>query len=111
LNSKNVEELYSKGIYPELYGRDAKFPGGECPNDVARRAEKTIRERILPHVVDKNQNGAHIALTSHGLFLSEIIPALLKLDPEASLTKSYKGHLNTAWSRMEISLRVSDRWS
>jgi broad specificity phosphatase PhoE len=101
-----LEELCNEGIYPELYGRDTKYPQGESQNDVARRAENVIRECILPHVFDMAQDGAHIGLASHGICLAELISALLKLDPEAALTKSWRGHLNTAWSRMEISVRV-----
>ncbi|KXN81691.1 hypothetical protein AN958_03938 [Leucoagaricus sp. SymC.cos] len=102
---KTLEGLFKKGIFPELEGRDAKFPEGESPNDVYRRAEQAIKEYILPHVFDKSQDGAHIGLASHGICLSELIAALLRLDPEADVATSYKGHWNTAWSRMEISVR------
>ncbi|KAF5357018.1 hypothetical protein D9756_006679 [Leucocoprinus leucothites] len=104
-SNKTPEELYSEGIFPELFDRDAKFPQGESPNDLARRAEKAIRECILPHLFDKSQDGAHIGLASHGLCLAELISALLRLDPESDSTKSYRGHWNTAWSRIEISQR------
>lgn len=103
---KPLEELYKEGIFPDLRGRDTKFPEGECLNDVARRAEEAIRECILPHLFDESQAGAHIGLTSHGICLSETISALLRLDPETDRVTSYKGHYNTAWSRLEISLKV-----
>jgi len=102
---KTVEECYAEGVFPQLPGRDGKFPEGECLNDVARRAEDSIKEYILPHVFDKSQDGAHIGLTSHGIFIFEMIRALLRLDPDVGETKSYKGHLNTAWSRIEISVK------
>lgn len=104
--NKTLEEWYKEGIFPELHGRDTKFPEGENLNDVARRAEEAIRECILPHVFDKSQGNAHIGLASHGICLSEVISALLKLDPEVDSSKSYKGHWNTAWSRLTISVRV-----
>ena len=105
-NNKTLEELNEEGIFPELEDRDAQFPQGECINDVAHRAEVVIRGCILPHLLDESQDGAHIGFASHGICLAELMSALLKLDPEADSTKSYRGHWNTAWSRLEISLRV-----
>lgn len=106
---KTLEECFAEGIFPILSGRDDKFPEGECLNDVAHRAEDSIKEYILPHVFDKSQDGAHIGLTAHGIFIFELLCALLRLDPEIKGTQSYRGHLNTAWSRVEISVKVRRR--
>jgi len=105
-NNKTLEELYEEGIFPELEDRDARFSQGESINDVAHRAEIVIRDCILPHLFDQSQDGAHIGFASHGICLAELVSALLKLDPGTDSTKSYRGHWNTAWSRLEISLRV-----
>ena len=108
-SNKTLEELYEEGIFPELEDRNARFSQGESLNDVAHRTEIVIQDCILPHLFDKSQDGAHIAIASHGICLAELIFALLKLDPETDSTQSYRGHWNTAWSRLEISLRVRER--
>ncbi|KAJ3573383.1 hypothetical protein NP233_g2459 [Leucocoprinus birnbaumii] len=103
--NKTLEEFYKEGIFPEIHGRDAKFPDGESPNDVTLRVERGIKECILPHLFDKSQEGAHIGIASHGICLAELISALVRLDPDLDTTKSYRGHWNTAWSRIEISFK------
>ncbi|KAF9448042.1 phosphoglycerate mutase-like protein [Macrolepiota fuliginosa MF-IS2] len=105
LEDKAMEEWWEEGVFLETQERDEKFPGGESLNDLARRAEAAIRECILPHVFDKNQDGIHIGLASHGTFLNEMICSLLRLDPDHDHSKSYLGLLNTAWSRLTISVK------
>jgi len=99
---KTREECYKEGIYPVLSGRQAKYEGGESLDDLAVRAEKALRECVLPHI----DSDAHIAIASHGLCISELMSELLKLDPKADRSKSYRGLLNTAWTRVEIERRV-----
>lgn len=98
-----MQELYDKGIFPVLSGgRNVKFPEGESLNDLARRAEEAIAECVLPHI----QSDSHIVIASHGLCISELVAALLRLDPDARRDISYAGLLNTAWTRVVVTTRV-----
>ena len=130
---KNITltELYGQKIFPALYKRNEKFPEGESLDDLALRAEVAIRECVLPHVqcfpgmgsesqsdsnlerVADGENGmavpggVHVAITSHGNCIAELVSALLRLDPEANRNTRYSGLMNTAWTRVEICVRVS----
>lgn len=99
-----LDELFAQGIYPVLYHRDEKFPGAESLNDLALRAEKAIMECVIPHL--QSEEDAHIAMVSHGLCISELVAALLRLDPDSRRDTSYKGLLNTAWTRATVSIKV-----
>lgn len=96
------EELYQKGIYPVLEHRYEKYANGESLNDLATRAEAALRECVFPHL----DADAHIAIASHGLCISEMVSALMRLDPEADKSISYQGLLNTAWTRVNIQQKV-----
>lgn len=97
-----AEELMAEKIFPVLSTRADKFPEGESLEDLARRAEDAIAECVWPHV---GQDGVHVAIASHGLCISELIAALLCLDPESRRDISYTGLLNTAWTRLTVSER------
>lgn len=88
-----------------LFGREEKFPGGESLDDLASRAEDAIAECIVPHL--RAGDDLHIAMVSHGLCISELIAALLRLDPDSPRDLSYRGLLNTAWTRVTVSTKVS----
>ncbi|KAE9394785.1 phosphoglycerate mutase-like protein [Gymnopus androsaceus JB14] len=104
-----LEELFAKGIYPVLFERDEKFPGAESLNDLAARADEAITECIVPHL--RFGKDHHIALVSHGLCISELIAALLRLDPDSRRDISYKGLLNTAWTRVTVSIKGDAAYS
>ena len=107
----SLEEHYTQGLYPIHHERWQKFPGGESLDDLTLRADKAIEEVVLPHALTFLRNGkqqAHIAVASHGLLIAEMVPALLKLDPtNAESRTSFRGMLNTGWTRVTISLAVS----
>jgi len=98
----SLKELIEAGIFPVLGGRSEKFPEAESLDDLARRAEEAILECIVPHLA---QDGAHIAVASHGLCISELVAALLRLDPESRRDKSYSGLVNTGWTRVVVSIK------
>jgi broad specificity phosphatase PhoE len=102
------EELLAKNMFPVLLSPSAKFPEGESIDDLARRAEEGIKECVLPHVLEDN---VHIAIASHGLCISELIAALLRLDPDSRRNVSYRGLLNTAWTRATISVKVMKKYA
>ncbi|KAF5310853.1 hypothetical protein D9619_007859 [Psilocybe cf. subviscida] len=105
------EAMYDQKVFPVLDTRQEKFPEGESLDDIALRAEAAVRECILPHVGHGQGDGdeeAHIAIASHGLCISEVVAALVRLDPEADKTKSYRGLKNTAWARVEVNQRSGD---
>ncbi|KAJ7158317.1 phosphoglycerate mutase [Mycena crocata] len=101
--NKTLEELIKEGIFPVLKDRAAKFPEGESLNDLGRRAEQAIAECVVPHLAAKGD--LHIAIASHGLCISELVAALLRLDPDSRRDVSYAGLLNTAWTRAVVSIK------
>lgn len=110
------EELYARGIYPVLYDRAEKFPDGESLNDLQERAERAMNEIVMPFVWETaktgyRNDGAHIAVVSHGLCISELIAALARKDKDAKFAgkggKTWTGLLNTAWTRLTIDVVVS----
>ncbi|EKM82105.1 hypothetical protein AGABI1DRAFT_36365, partial [Agaricus bisporus var. burnettii JB137-S8] len=113
---KTLEELYEEGIFPDfrVRGRDAKFPLGESLNELEYRVKEIIKDVILLPLVLKNKGGGegedwHVGFVSHGLCLFEMVNALLKLDLERNkevVLEKYRGHHNTGWTRLEISLKV-----
>jgi broad specificity phosphatase PhoE len=99
------EELIAKNIFPILESRSAKFPEGESLDDLARRTEKAIAECVLPHVLE---DGAHIVIAGHGVCIGELIAALVRLgsDSQEDVSYMYMGLLNTAWTRVTVSVKV-----
>jgi hypothetical protein len=107
---KAILDLAAQGIFPDIIDRKHKFPGGESLDDVAIRAGRVLKECILAHFADYVANGTmedvHVVAVSHSLWVSEMMTALVALDPEADHAVSYKGLVNTAWMRAAISVRV-----
>ncbi|KAG5649867.1 hypothetical protein H0H81_001712 [Sphagnurus paluster] len=104
---QTADALMQQGRFPVLPGRTAKFVGGESLDDLAARADEAVRVCIVPHVDEGETAGGevHVALASHGLCISELVAALLRLDPEARRDVSYKGLRNTAWTRAIVERR------
>ncbi|KAI5117444.1 hypothetical protein M0805_005823 [Coniferiporia weirii] len=101
------EELYARGVYPVIYDRDEKFPGGESLADLQARAERAMEDIVMPHVWSAARSGesAHVAVVSHGLCISELIAALVRKDRDAQAAakgKRWTGLMNTAWTRLTI---------
>uniref|UniRef100_A0A0W0GCJ5 Phosphoglycerate mutase n=1 Tax=Moniliophthora roreri TaxID=221103 RepID=A0A0W0GCJ5_MONRR len=94
------EEAFKDKVYPVLYERHEKFPEGETLDDLARRSEEAIAECVLPHM--KAGEEGHIILASHGLAISELVAALLRLDPDADKNVDYRGLVNTGWTRAVV---------
>ena len=105
-----IEEHIAKGVFPVLRTRAEKFPGGESVDDLAKRAERVVRKVILPHVwaaARDETREAHIAVVSHGLFISEVIAALVKLDVgSGGKAGSYRGLKNTGWARVVVDVKA-----
>lgn len=103
------EEHYAKGIFPVIYDREDKFPEGESMNDLAARANRAVWEIVVPYVKEDAENGtsAHIAIVSHGLCISELVAAVLRLDLKSKNANNWTGLLNTAWTRVKIELNAS----
>lgn len=102
----SLTELYEQGIFPVIRTRDGKFPEGESLDDLALRAEKAIAECVVSHLA--TEGDAHIAIASHGLCISELIAALIRLDPDSRRDISYAGLLNTAWTRAVVKVKVHE---
>ncbi|KAG6898770.1 hypothetical protein C0995_008422 [Termitomyces sp. Mi166 len=97
------ESMIARGVYPVPLLRSDKFEGGESLDDLAARAEEAAKECVLPHV--GGEGDVHVAVASHGLCISELVRAVLRLDPEADHEGSYTGLLNTAWTRITVEPR------
>ncbi|KAL7279988.1 hypothetical protein ACG7TL_006399 [Trametes sanguinea] len=104
-----LEEHFARDIWPVLHERHQKFPEGESLDDLFERAKKAIDELIMPHVwkaAREGKKGVHIAVASHGLCISELIPALLIKD-ESGIHPGdkYRGLQNTAWTRVTVDVK------
>jgi len=101
---------YAKGKFPALYTRHENFPGGESLDDVARRADDVIEEILIPQLLQEQQDGSTrtVALFSHGLFIAELIAAVIRrdLDYKGNVdVRSLRGMKNTAWTRLEVKIK------
>jgi broad specificity phosphatase PhoE len=108
----SVEEHIARDIYPTILSRSEKFPEGESLDDLAARAESAIREIILPHLWKAVEEGTKegkvkLAIVSHGLCIREMIGALLRLGSTERVLVNLRGMCNTAWTRVEIAVKVS----
>ncbi|KAL4251244.1 Histidine phosphatase superfamily protein [Abortiporus biennis] len=107
-----LDEHYAQGIFPVLHERWHKFPEGESLDDLAVRAKQAIDEVVLPHVwtaAKEGMRGIHIAVVSHGLCISELIPALLRKDHSGMAPPDrYRGLRNTAWARLTVDIKGWD---
>ena len=106
----SLEDHFAQGIYPVLYERWQKFPEGESLEEVVQRAEKAIDDFVMPHVwaaAKAGKKGVHIALVSHGICISELIPVLVMKD-ESRIHPGHRwrGLLNTAWTRVTVNVKV-----
>lgn len=106
------EELWAQGVYPVLAHRHERFPGGESLDDLRARAERAVEELVMPHVLKaarEGRKGQHVAVVSHGLCISELVPALLRRGAgQAGAGERYSGLKNTAWTRVAVEVKVSD---
>ncbi|CAK5261832.1 unnamed protein product [Mycena citricolor] len=91
------EQLYEQKLFPVFRSRHEKFPEGESLDDLAERADEAVKLFILPHI--KKGTNVRVAIASHGLCISELVAALLRLDSDSKRDVSYAGLLNTAWTR------------
>ncbi len=121
---------YAKGMFPALYTRHEKFPGGESLDDVLGRAEAFVEEVVVPLVLrerdgrrmaegkeDKEGGGGRltVVVVSHGLFIAELVAAILKRDASLKTSgvdvKGLRGMKNTAWTRVEVVFKVCKNFS
>ncbi|KAF7965552.1 hypothetical protein HWV62_2685 [Athelia sp. TMB] len=105
--SKPLAELYAAGVFPIITKRGGKFPEGESLNDLGRRATQAIDELVMPKVwsaAKAGKKGVQIAVVSHGLCISELIPALLNKDANSPPRQDFRGLMNTAWTRVTVDI-------
>lgn len=108
--SETDEELWARGIFPVLSDRRAKFPSGESLDDVRARTDRAVEELLMPHMcraAREGKRGVHVAVVSHGLCISELVPALLARGVGAPKGQRYSGLRNTAWTRVAVDVKVS----
>lgn len=105
----SFEEYCARGIYPVLPSRSHKFVDGESLDDLAHRAQQAIDELVMPYIwqaARAGETGIHVAIVSHGLCISELVPALLCKDVSGVHPGyKYKGLLNTAWTRVTVNVQ------
>ncbi|KAJ2929770.1 hypothetical protein H1R20_g7342, partial [Candolleomyces eurysporus] len=107
-----LAEHFARGLFPALYNRTERFPGGESRDDVATRAQRFLDEVLMPYVwqedTGKAESPIHIVVVSHGLFIPELIVLMARKDDahkaknEADIRSNARGMRNTAWTRVEF---------
>lgn len=108
----SLEKHYERGVYPALRGRSERFPGGESLVDLALRAERVVDDILLSYVSEEHDE-ANVAVVSHGLFLSELIAALVRKDDGVRISgrevyaRDFRGLKNTGWAKVTATVRVS----
>lgn len=112
----SLAEHYSRGMFPAPSSRDDRFPDGESLNDLVRRAERAIEEILLPYVQHAAKGkDVHVAVVSHGLFIKEMVTALMKRNAggvhNLEVAEVSKGLRNTAWTRLTVEERVRSSYS
>ncbi|KAF4590184.1 hypothetical protein EYR40_009417 [Pleurotus pulmonarius] len=106
----SLEEHFARGVYPIIYNRTEKYPEGESAMDLSRRAVQAVEDILLPYAQqDIPGSQIHVAIASHGIFISEVVEALLRMDTESGLQHSpnqypnqYRGLSNTGWVRVHV---------
>ncbi|RXW24463.1 hypothetical protein EST38_g1396 [Candolleomyces aberdarensis] len=111
-----LAEHFARGLFPALYNRTERFPGGESRDDVATRAQRFLDEVLMPYVWQEDTGKAdspiHIVVVSHGLFIPELIVLMARKDDvhkaknEAEIRSNARGMRNTAWTRVEFGFQV-----
>ncbi|KAF8513760.1 histidine phosphatase superfamily [Gautieria morchelliformis] len=89
------------------------FPvlNGESLNDLELRVNRALEDLIMPWVYSdksygKGEGEVHLAVVSHGLCISELISALVKMDANGyGQGEDYRGLVNTAWTRVTVCLK------
>lgn len=107
----SLADQYSKGKFPALYTRHDRFPGGESLDDLAQRADTVINDILLPHLLEEKKESVTrtIAIVSHGLFIGELLAAILRRNHERDSTYNnhhFRGMKNTAWTKVAVKLKV-----
>lgn len=108
---KSLDDHFKDNQYPILFDRNEKFPNGESLNDVAARAERFMNDLVLkPYLsraISSGVEDVHVAVVSHGLCISELVPALLRWNDGSASTEDYRGLQNTAWTRVTVQVKVT----
>ena len=97
---ETLQELFDRKIFPLLPSRQDKFPKARART--ASFNEQTRLQSVCRPICMKT---AHI--TSHGLCIFGAIAALLRLDSNILRYAALRGLLNTAWSRVQISVKMN----
>lgn len=106
-----ISQHHAKGLFPAIYTRHQKFPGGECLEEVEERAAKVFDEILMQHVLNEADDGKQrtVAVVSHGIFIAELISVIKKRDrsfignPDI---KDLRGMKNTAWTKIQVQLTI-----
>jgi len=110
--SMTMAAHYARGIFPAIYTRKERFPGGECSEDVAQRAKQAFEDIIRPYVVreaEKREYGKVVAIVSHRIFLAELLTVIVAngiLRKDAPASNGGRGMRNTGMTRARITSEV-----
>lgn len=107
----SIEDHFSQGLYPRLRDPKSKFPEGESLEDLRSRAELAMKEILFPYLWQTEREGASVVVVSHGLFINEIVAALLRQDfGGGNRVSIYIGLRNAAWTRVTVKVKgIKDR--
>jgi len=103
----SLRAQYAKGLFPALYTRHENYPGGESLEDVRRRAEAFVEDTLMSLIKNSeegNQKPSIAGVVSHGIFIGELVAALLRKGGRSSEgnTDNFRGMRNTAWTKVEV---------
>jgi len=101
----SFDEHIARGTYIPPQGRGARFPDGESLNDVAERADQAVQHLIVPTIQKAAKEATdkiHVAIVSHGMFLTELIASLVALSGTKADPVKFRGLRNTGWSRLTV---------
>ena len=111
--SMTMAAHYARGIFPAIYTRKERFPGGECSEDVAQRAKEAFEDIMRPYLVvgeaEKREYGKVVAIVSHRIFLAELLTVIVAngvLRKDAATFNGGRGMRNTGITRVKITTEV-----
>lgn len=101
-NEMTLSAHYARGLFPILYTRSDKFPEGESLKEAEIRAKAFIEDVLTMWVNKEEDEDTIVGVVSHGIFIGELVAALLRRGDGQMDHKNLRGMKNTAWTQVEV---------
>ncbi|KAF9013248.1 histidine phosphatase superfamily [Cyathus striatus] len=99
----------------KFHGRNESHPKGESLVDVEKRATQAWQQLLAPYIENARKDekkDVHIAVVSHGIFISELIAVIVNSGQGKKRNPSeFRGMKNTAWTRIMVQSMDSDQFT